>query len=156
MGKIDSHIGGTDFCRTIEKRIRKYTRINEFFKKGDVILVKDDVSEHFVRKIISELAVKIVKKGKADKIIESWTADDEINRFFMGILGKAEKLDEKLVKMFLWITDDELEKYCRINGVKFKRREKDKAVQKLVDDITAKHTDSKHKIVKSLEKLNRL
>jgi hypothetical protein len=140
----------------IEKRVRKYTRINKLFEKGDVILVKDDVSLYFVKRIIKELPVKIVNKGKADKIIESWTADDEINNFFREILGVGSEQDKKLVKMFLWITDDELEKYCEINRIRFKRKEKDKAIQKLVDDITAKHPDSKHKIVKSLERLHKL
>jgi hypothetical protein len=156
MEKEHSHEHGTDFCRTIEKRIRKYTRINKLFKKGDRILVKDDVSEHFVRKIINELPVKIVKKGKADKIAESWTADDEINDFFMGVLGEGRKRDKRLVKMLLWVTDDELEKYCRINAIKFKRKEKDKAIQGLVDDITAKHPDPKHKIVKMIERMHDL
>jgi hypothetical protein len=152
MQKNNSPINETEFSRIIEKRVRKYTRVNKLFRKGDRILAKDDVSGYFVRKIIKELPVKIVNDG-ADKVAQIWTADDEINWFFMDILGKAEKQDAKLVKMFLWVTDEELEKYCRSNGIMFKRRDKDKAIQKFIDDISLKHTDSKHKIIRNLEKL---
>jgi hypothetical protein len=151
MEKNDSHEHGTDFCRIIEKRVRKYTRLNKLFKKEDVILVKDAVSEHFVKKIIKDLPVKIVDKGKADKTVELWTADDEINAFFKGILSESQ--DKRRAKIFLWITDDELEKYCKILSIDFSRREKDKAIQKLIDDIAAKHPDSKHKAIKSLGRL---
>lgn len=145
-----------EFSRIIEKRIRKYTRLNKLFRKGDKILVKDNVSEYFVKRIIKDLPVKIVKKGSCNKVVGVWTADDEINDFFMKMIGKRGRLDKRFVKIFLGVTDDELEKYCKINGVKFKKRSKDKAVQSFVDKISYKHPDSKHKIIKSLERLYRL
>ena len=144
---------GTDFCRIIEKRIRKNARLNKLFRKSDKILVKDDISEHFVKKITKDMPVSIVKSGKADKIVESWTADDEINNFFMNILGYGEKQDKNKVKIFLGVTDDELEEYCRLNGISFRRREKDKEIKKLIDSVTVKHPDSRHKAIKSIERL---
>ena len=137
----------------IEKRIRKDVRMSGIFKKINSILVKDDVSEHFVRRIIQDKPVKIVRKGSADKIVGVWTADDEINDFFMKIVGKGKKLENGFVKMFLSVTDEELEKYCKINNIEFTRQDKDKAAQKFVDDVSLKHTDSKHKIIKSLQRL---
>ncbi|MBW2992670.1 hypothetical protein KY345_05630 [Candidatus Woesearchaeota archaeon] len=148
MGKRYCHEHGT----VIEKRIRKYVRLNKLFRKNDVIKVKDDISSYFVRKIIKNLPAKIVKQGKCDKVVSVWTADDEINGFFMNILGKKVK-DEKNVKMFLWVTDEELEKYCKINKIKFKRNKKDKSVIRFVDEISLKFPDSKHKLIKSLGRL---
>lgn len=144
-----------DFCRVIEKRIRKFVRLNEIFKKNDVILVKDDVSLYFIKRIIRDLPVKIVKSGKADKIIGVWTADDEINNFFLGVIGKRKELSGKFVKMFVSVTDDELEKYCK-GKVKFVRNKKDPSVQGFVDEISLKFPDSKHKLIKSLERLRSL
>lgn len=140
----------------IEKRIRKYARLNKIFKKNDVILVKDDVSLHFIKRIIKNLPVKIVRKGKCNKIACMWTADDEINDFFTRMISKKYKSDKKNVKMFLLVTDDELEKYCRINGIQLARNKKDKAVMDLVDKISLKHPDSKHKLIKSFGRLQGL
>lgn len=154
MRKMVCHENGTEFSRIIEKRIRKYVRLNKLFKKNDIILVKDDVSEYFVKKIVRDLPVKIVKKGKADKIVGLWTADDEINNFFMKIF--REKKEKKFIKMFLWVIDDELERYCKINKIRFIRNKKDKSVQKFVDEISRKFPDSKHKIIKSLGRLDSL
>lgn len=142
-----------DFCKVIEKRIRKHIRINKLFKKNDVILVKDYVSEYFLKKIIGNLPLKIVKKGKADKIVGVWTADDEINSFFMGIIGGKVKSDKRFIKMFVPVTDDEMEKYCKICRIDFCKRKKDKPVELFINNINKKYPDSKHKIIKSLQRL---
>jgi|GEM_PF-1556428 len=154
MEKSDSHGNGTDFSRILEKRIRKHVRLNKLLKKWDKILVKDAVSEHFVRKIVGDMPVRIVKKGKARKIVGIWTADDEIDAFFKSIVGKKDKTDKRFIKIFTSVTDDELEEYCKTNNINFARRKKDKAIQELVESITKKHPDSKHKIIKSLERLD--
>ena len=50
------------FCRTIEKRIRKYARINKIFKKNDRILVTDNLDHYLVKSMIKDLPVKIFLK----------------------------------------------------------------------------------------------
>jgi len=152
MEEKNRHEDGTDFSGKIYRRIRKQIRQTGKFKKDEKVLAEDEISEHFLK----NMHVEIVKNGEYDKKVKTWTADDEINSFFMNMIsGKADE-DKKLVKIFTCVTDEELEKYCKLNKIMFKRREKDQAVQKFVDDISLKHTDSKHKIIKSLERLHHL
>ena len=146
------HENGTDFSRTIEKRIRKQIRLGKMFKKDDRVLVKDEVSEHFLK----DMHLKLARKGSYDKMVSVWTADDEINSFFMKIIGKKEKTEKKPAKIFTCVTDDELEEYCRLNKIRFKKNKKDKAAQEFLEGISAKHPDSKHKIIKSLLRLHDL
>ena len=47
------------FCEVIERRIRKYTRINQAFKRGDRLLIIDELCYNLVKKIIDKLPVII-------------------------------------------------------------------------------------------------
>jgi tRNA(Ile)-lysidine synthase TilS/MesJ len=147
------------FMMLVEKRIRKCTRLNQVFKKGDKILVLDALDEFFLRSITSELPVEIYSKKaknvKFTKIIKQWTADDEINVFLKQIFyGKKEK-KETFLKLLKVITDEEAEKFAKLKGIAFKPNPKDKLVQEFVDRMNAKYPDTKYKLIKSIEILSK-
>src|SRR3989344_953804 len=51
------------FAEMIEKRIRKYVRMNKIFRKGDNILIIDELSFFLVKSIIKELPADIFLKN---------------------------------------------------------------------------------------------
>jgi hypothetical protein len=146
------------FLRLIEKRVRRYTRMNKIFSKGDKIVVTDDLDEYFVKSITSKLPVKIYKrktKGKI-KIVKLWTADDEINLFLKQIFYGKKIKQEKFVKLLKVITDKEAAKFAKLKKIKFKPNKKDKIVQDFVDEMQKKYPDTKYKLIKSINVLNDL
>ena len=95
------------FIRLIEKRIRKYTRLNKIFRPKDRILVKGQLSKYFVESITKGLPIKIVHK-KSNKFVVDWTADDEANLFLENLfLGEKIRQDKKQIKLLKVITDKE-------------------------------------------------
>lgn len=106
------------FCKVVEKRVRKYVRINKLIAKDDRLLVIGDVCGYFVARIIKDLPVKIVKakfdgelvevfddeksnksgnnkikgmikKNKVDKVIIPWTLDHECLLFMTKLFDKG-------------------------------------------------------------------
>src|SRR3989344_5701744 len=69
------------FIKIIEKRIRKYIRINKLIKKNDKLLIKDPLSLYFIKKIIKSPIKIINKKGKNAKEVIPWSLDDECSLF---------------------------------------------------------------------------
>jgi Glu-tRNA(Gln) amidotransferase subunit E-like FAD-binding protein len=142
------------FCRLIEKRVRRYTRMNKIFKKNDKILVTDDLDEYFVKSITKKLPVKIYKKQVKNvrlMIIKLWTADDEINLFLKQMFYGKKIKEEKFVKLLKVITNEEAAKFAKIKGLKFKPNKQDKLVKDFIDEMTSKYPDTKHKLIKSIE-----
>ena len=145
------------FCRAIEKRVRKNLRLNKTFKKGDIIGVDDDLSYYFVNSAVSGLPVKVFRKkvNGATKTIKQWTADDEINHFFKQMFyGKQIKM-KKFISVLRVITDDEALKFAEIKGIKFKPNKKDKKVYDFVEAMQKKYPDTKSKLTKSIETINK-
>ena len=144
------------FCRLIEKRIRKYTRLNKIFRPKDKILVKGRLSRYFIESITKNLPIKIVNK-KSNKVVVDWTADDEANLFLEELfLGKKNKQDKKQVKLLKVITDKEAKLFAKIKKLKFKENKKNKDIQKFIDELEKKDLGAKYRLLKNFDMLNRL
>jgi len=152
----------------IERRIRRNTRINKLFSKGDRLLVLGEINKYFVKSILKELPVKLffskkednafVKKNKINKIVIQWTLDDDINAFVKALFegGKVKKMPKNYVKLLVSATDKEIALFARIRKISFKPRGKDILVQKFLDNIEKKHHNIKYNLMKNIIVLNRL
>ena len=75
------------FCRLIERRIRKYARVNGLFKKNDVILAVDYLSRFLVKRVIMNLPVIILFREFAirdvidnHKVIREFVEENKVNK----------------------------------------------------------------------------
>jgi hypothetical protein len=165
------------FLSIIEKRVRKHVRINKLFKKKDRILVIDDLSYYFVKKTIKNLPVKILKnkfdinktinynknkliydyilKNKINKIIIPWTIDDEINLYLEKILFRKEKTlqKQKIIKLFVNITDNEIELFSKFKKIEFKMNKKNKLIKEMIDNLEKKYSGIRFNCLKFIEKM---
>lgn len=147
-----------DFIRIIEKRIRKHARLNKLFRKHDKILVKGPINKYLVPRIIQELPCKIYyqkpKNVRINKIVISWTLDDEINLFLKQYFtNKKIKQNPKHIKLLKPITDKEAKRFAKIKKLRFTPNKKDKAIQKFINKMTEYYPDTKYKLYKSTELL---
>ena len=142
------------FCKLLEKRIRKYSRIGKFFRKNDRILVKGDVNKYFIESM--NLPVKFVKKGYA-KIVVQWTLDDSVNEFMKGLFDgkKAKKVSKKEIRLLECATDQEIALFAKLKKLKFKANNKDKEVQKFLEQVDAKHTGAKFGLFRNIQELSK-
>ena len=82
------------FARIVEKRLRKYTRINRLFKKDDNVIAVGDLPIYFMKQLSKDLplnikiAKTIPKPKKGWKIVIPWTLDDENNQFLENLFLK--------------------------------------------------------------------
>src|SRR3989344_4178709 len=89
----------------IERRIRKYIRINKLIKKNDRLIIKDPICLYFIKKIIKS-PVKIVKKNGKEVI--PWTLDDECNSFLYNFFKPNFKIKENnKIKLLRTVTEQE-------------------------------------------------
>jgi len=145
-----------EFIRIIEKRIRKHARLNKLFKKHDRILVKGSINKYLVPRIIKGLPCRIYykkpKKDRINKIVITWTLDDEINQFLQYVFtGKKAKENKLYVKILKPITDREAARFAKIKGLGFKPNKKNKAIQEFIGKMTEHYPDTKYKLFKSRE-----
>lgn len=142
------------FARTIEKRIRKYIRLNSPFRKNDRILVKGSLNKYLIPRIIKHLPCRICcqkAKGRINKIVVQWTLDDETNLFLKHLFtGKKAKQNPRHIKPLKVITDREAERFAGIKKLKFKPNRKDKEVQHFINEMEKSYPDTKYKIFKSI------
>ncbi len=145
-----------EFLRIIEKRIRRYARINKLFRKNQKILVKGALNRYFVSRIIKNLKCKIYYQQArgVNKIVIPWTLDDEINLFLNEFLtGKKTKQNPKHIKLLKVITDKEAARFAKLNKLRFVPNKKNKDVQKFIEKMTERYSDTKYKLYKSSEVL---
>ena len=164
-----------DFCRPcfqkiIEKRIRKYVRLNKMFSKNDNILVIGDLTEHLLKGILKDLPVNITKKNfaspfskqvkdfakknKINKIVIPWTLDNEIEYFLDNWTHKKTTYDlfgemKGYVKLFKPVMEEELEKFAKIKRIKFRAAKKNH----LLDKIEKQYPGSKFGMANSIEEM---
>lgn len=169
------------FCKVIEKRVRKYARINKLIAKGDRLLVVGEVCSYFVARMIKDLPVKIVKakfdneladmfdekrvngivkKNKINKIIIPWTLDHECLLFMTKLFGKgfgANRLkeDKRYIKLFVTIDEKSLTEFCRIKKLEYRPIKEDKLRAEL-DKLAEKYPEVKYSLGKSVELLKKL
>jgi hypothetical protein len=124
------------FCKLIEKRVRKYSRINKLFKKGDKISIEGDVNKYFIKSMLKDLPIKTVsKKGKGVKNVVEQTMDDETNGFVKSLFLNKKFKKNKDIKLLRVLTDKEAGIFAKIKKLKFKANKKDRNVQKFLDKI---------------------
>ena len=155
------------FCRLIEKRIRKYSRVNKCFNTKDRILVIGDLAGYFVGNIVGKRPVKLffrakedkgfVKKNKISKIVPNWTLDDEATDFLEEVFDKKKrKTEKKHVNLLANITDVEAKLFAKLKKIKFKPNKKNKDVIKLIEELTKKHTHARFSLMKNIRALEKL
>lgn len=163
------------FTKIIEKRIRKYVRINKIFRKNDKILVIDDLSFFLVKSIIKDLPAKIflknmgiddlskstvknkIKKEKINKIIIPWTIEDEANLFLNNLFSKKnKKINKKFIKLLMTITDKEAGLFAKINKLNFKENKKNKDIKNMLDSIEEKYPETKFSLLKSIKQMKEI
>lgn len=176
-------IQNNPYCRfcfptVIEKRIRKYVRLNKLIKKGDKILIFCDSTYNskntllLFDRIIKNLPIKIdtitdnysigqkVNQNKYNSIIFSWTLDDEINYFLECVLnnippkflGNYSIKDTRYIKFLLPILDKESKDYAKINGLKCKARAKH-PLSTLFDTMEERYPEIRYSIFKTSQQL---
>lgn len=145
------------FCKVIEKRIRKKIRLNKLFKKGDRILIEDELSFFLVKKIIKDLPVKLFlrKSNKANKKVIKWTLDDKLLVFLKNIFfGKKFKKREQISILDV-ITDNEAIMFSKINKIKFKPNIKDKNIANMLERLEKKYPEIRFSLSRSISELKK-
>ncbi|MBI2128770.1 hypothetical protein HYU07_00880 [Candidatus Woesearchaeota archaeon] len=162
------------FCRMIEKRVRKFVRINKVFKKGDNICIVDDGSHDFLnaqfllKSIIKGLPVKIrilrikiknrqdflknkvlLKLSKNTKMIIPWTMEDEDSLFLKNIFDSKAPIKSSFIKLLMIITDDESAAFAECRGFNVSKKEDKNDVKIFLNEIENKYPGSKFGLLKS-------
>ena len=155
------------FCRLIEKRIRKYTRLNKIFRPKDRVLVLGDLNKYFAGSIVKNLPIKLffrakenkefVRKNKINKVIRQETIDDQVNLFLENLFtGRSMKSSKSSISLLKVITDKEAKLFAKIKKLKFKENKKNKDVQKLIGELEKKDPSAKYRILKNIDILKTL
>jgi len=146
------------FIKIIEKRIRKYIRINKLIKKNDKLLIKDPLSLYFIKKIIKSPIKIINKKGKNAKEIFPWSLDDECSLFLDLFFNKnfnIKNIENNKIKLFKTITDEELTEFSKIKHIKYKQLKKHRNIN-LLDNLNKKYPDIRFSLLKCIENIKRI
>ena len=142
------------FCSMIEKRVRRYLRINRLFEKDDRIYVKDELSKFFIDKIIGTLPKTFTKyPKKANKVVIKYTLDDECNDFLEKMLYNKHKKPVKGIKLLRAITDKEASLFAKYNNIKFEPNKKDKKIKEILDKLENLYPQTRFSLAKSIEAL---
>ncbi len=163
------------FAKIIEKRVRKYIRINKIFRKNDRILIIDNLSFFLVKGIIKELPAKIslknmdirdlskkavknkLKKDRINKVVILWTLDDEANLFLDNLFAKKNKrLNKKYIRLLVTITDKEAGLFAKINKIDFKENKKNNDIKKMLDTLEQKYPETKFSLLRSGEQMKEI
>lgn len=124
------------FIDVLTARIKRDTKLNHQFKKGEKVLVFGRLAGVFLKKAMQNLPLKITLTNreydkirylsKYDKIVIPFTADDEAELFYSEITKKKIKLKEnkKIIKLFRTILNDELIKAAKILKININNKNK--------------------------------
>lgn len=143
------------FITIIEKRIRKYIRINKLIKKNDRLIIKDPLSLYFIKKIIRS-PIKIVKNN--GKEVLPWTLDDECNLFLKLFFNKnfdINKIKNNNIKLFKTVTDEELIEFSKIRNIKYKTLNKDRNIGDLLNNLS-KYPEIKFSLLKCINNIKKI
>ncbi len=146
------------FTRIIEKRIRKNIRINKLIKKNDKLLIKDSLSLYFIKKIIKS-PIKIVKKnGKNVKEVIQWSLDDECNLFLFKFFKPNFNIknNNKIIKLFKTVTDEELIEFSKIKHIKYRTLNKHNNIENLLNNLNKKYPEIKFSLLKCIENIKEI
>jgi hypothetical protein len=142
------------FCAIIEKRIRKHTRVNKIFSKGDRIIAVGSINHHLIPHILEGLPVTIVNKKTAparqsatQKIITVWTADDEACDFLSHVLAGTRR--KQTLSILKATTDEELMHFSICKKIAFAPNKKDPQIATILKTLERKHPETTFSLVKS-------
>jgi hypothetical protein len=137
------------FLDIIEKRVRKNSRTNEYFEKGDDIVFLDDgsansaVSRYFLERFTEHRSPKIrvemvdemddvwgtrrnrvvealLKKYPSSKLVMPLNADNEAELFLGEMAGSGHKRPSpRLIKLIKCLSQKEVELFARLKGFKY-------------------------------------
>jgi len=139
------------FSRYIERKIRKELRVNQLIRKNDTLIITDPLCEHIIKRILKDMPIKILKRGKGKKVLP-WTIDDECHHFMSLFLANKSLKDlghGKDIKLFLSLREAEACAYAKAKGFKFSKRKKD-TIMKVLDELEKKHTQTKYSLLRSI------
>jgi hypothetical protein len=143
------------FCVVIEKRIRKYARLNKVFSRGDRIIAVGELNSYLIPRIIKSLPAVIVhrktvpKKTSRAKIFVNWTLDDETSSFMENILtGKTKK--SPYHSILKTVSDQELTLFAKYKKIQFRPNQKNPEVQKFLDTLESRHPETMFSLMKSI------
>lgn len=155
------------FLEILTNRIKKELRKNNPFERGEKVLVFGKLTETFLKKAIEglPLVIKTDKKYETnvfdrkfsyDKVVIPWTADDEAELFYEEITKSKPNLknkgqNQKIIKLFKPILDEELFKAAKILKISFKPKKRNKELER----IQKKFTSAKFGLVKSAEEFRK-
>lgn len=143
------------FLRYFERKVRKELRLNRIINRNDTLIITDQLCEYVIRRIIKDMPVKIIKKGKGKHVLP-WTADDECCHFLSLFLNNKPLKGighGKDVKLFLSLLEDEVAAYAKAKSIGFSRRRKDPII-KVLDELEKKHPQTKHSLMRSINDIN--
>ena len=157
------------FIGIVEKRIRKYIRVNELFDARDNICVINDgsssgiLSEYMIRELSEKMPIRItVRKRlsesaaeKFDKIILPINADRYTDSFFdklfFGNAREFYKDNKKIISILQSITEKECHHF-----VKIKKLGEPKLENHLLDEFESPYPETKFASLKSIELLGKI
>jgi hypothetical protein len=151
------------YCKAIEKRIRKYVRINKIFRKGDSIMAVGELNHHLITRIIEGLPARVIYRKTApknakqgQKVVQNWTLDDEACDFLKSLLNKKQMKKRRIISILRCATDSELEAFSRFRKLNFTPNKKDMEIMKGLNMLEGKHAETKFSLAKSIEQISKI
>lgn len=153
----------TEFVRKIERRVRKDTRINESFSKGDKLIIVSGPCGVLVDSITKGLPLEKkyvkrvpVKVAKGWKLVVPNSLDDECVEFISDFINGKVKKKIKEIRLLRKVSDLELARFCKIKKIDFKPLKKDNNVYNMIKNIDDKHSETMFSISKSYEEFRKV
>ena len=159
------------FCEVIEKRVRKHVRLSALIKKNDVLVVEHPLVAYFIKSIVQDMPVTILKPmpdetgdGKTTKQVLAWTMDNELDAFldqiFAGkdLVVEAQKEHEQntqQIKLLVTLTDKEAEMFAQAKQIE-PLPKKTRKYEALLQQLEQKHQETRYSLMKSVEELKRI
>ncbi|MFH1399094.1 MAG: hypothetical protein ABIG95_03205 [Candidatus Woesearchaeota archaeon] len=162
------------FQKQVEKRVRKFARVNRIFQKNQKILILDDGSVNaaitacIMRKLLIYIPhtstvrktgfEKIKFKGKPypqfDRIVVPWSLDKEIEMFLKGLFCDSTHIysDKRIVKLLCNVTQEEISLLSNINNLKQRKTiPYDREICRMVDTLQKRNPEVRFCLLKSLQ-----
>ena len=142
-------------AESFERKLRKAIKLNPI-KKDELVLVEDKIVEFCLKKAVKGLQHKVVKSGKHDKKVVLWTLDDEDKELLRCVLNnkKLKKENSKIIKLFKFVSDEELLQYAKANKISLKIKKDE--IKDLVAKLSEKYPQTRYSLLKSYDAIKKL
>lgn len=173
---LDNNLCNSCFTRLIERKIRKYLRLNSLIKKNDHLIIVGELCQNIIKEILKGLPIKIYKiadnseyftnkelKEKAKKlkakIIIPWTMDHENHYFIKNFIENKKQLylgnKKPFIKLLYPITDQEAQLLAKIKKVKYKPLIQD-MYTKMFSGLEKKYLSVRYAFASSVKEFNKI